>query len=90
MHGIFTQIWLIFMVNVAKYTIITWILWVMRGGMSQIWVLGKLVQTIVLTNHVQELEANHLPTLHIPKRDAGSPGHVFFQTCFPWKNGESL
>ena len=28
MYGIFTYIWLIFMVNVGKYTIITWILWV--------------------------------------------------------------
>ena len=27
MNGIFTYMWLIFMGNVGKYTIITWILW---------------------------------------------------------------
>ena len=32
MYGIYTNIWLICMVNVGKYTIVPWILWVLNNG----------------------------------------------------------
>ena len=57
----------------------------MRGGMSQIWVLGKLVQTIVsivLTNHVQELEADHLPYTFQKEMRTVHP-NMFFSNVFP-------
>ena len=35
MYGVFTYIWLIFMVNVVKYFIIRWILWVLKWSLFE-------------------------------------------------------
>ncbi len=42
MYGIFTYIWLIFMVNVGKYTYQSWILWVLDTEKSVVTSEAKL------------------------------------------------